>query len=251
MKISVITVSFNSVSTIERCIHSVKSQTYKNVEYIIVDGQSQDGTVEIVNRHKNFVDIFISEQDAGIYDAMNKGIALSTGDVIAFLNSDDIYAGNWVLSEVADAFSVSELDAVFGNLSYFNFSSPHKVTRVYRSPKNPPSALSWGIMPAHPTLFLSRKIFANFGVFDSSFKIAGDFDLIARIFKSNTLRYKNLHKVMVKMQLGGVSTAGIRSTILLNKEIYRSCRNNLISTSYLKLCSRYFKKVLEYFYLNK
>ncbi|MCF8196366.1 MAG: glycosyltransferase [Polynucleobacter sp.] len=246
MKISVITVSFNSASTIERCIQSVKSQTYKNVEYIIIDGQSQDGTVEIVNRCKNFVDIFISEQDAGIYDAMNKGIALATGDIIAFLNSDDIYAGTWVLSEVASSFSDSELDAIFGDLSYFNIAHPNKVTRVYRSPDNPSSALSWGIIPAHPTLFLRREIFASFGVFDSSFKIAGDFDLMAKIFRSNSLRYKNLHKVMVKMQLGGISTAGMRSTILLNQEIYRSCCNNLIHTNYLKLCARYLKKILEF-----
>ena len=246
MKITIITVAYNSASTIERSIESVESQDYQNIEHIIVDGGSQDATIEIVNRHKNSIVTFISEPDKGIYDAMNKGIGLATGDVVAFLNSDDIYAGPWVISEVVDYFSRSELDALFGNLSYFYSPTPDKVNRVYRSPDDVSKALSWGIMPAHPTLFLRKEVFSRFGTFNPNYKIAGDFDLIARIFNSNTLRYKNLKKIMVRMQLGGISTAGIGNTILLNQEIYRSCRDNLISTNYVKLYARYIKKIFEY-----
>jgi glycosyltransferase involved in cell wall biosynthesis len=249
MKISIITVVFNSASTIARSIESVKSQKYRDIEHIVIDGGSHDGTVEIVKRHKNSIANFISEQDDGIYDAMNKGIALATGDVVAFLNADDVYAGSWVLSEVADHFSKLGLDAAFGDLSYFEVSRPNKVHRVYRSPNDVGQSLSWGIIPAHPTLFLRRELFSRFGLFNPEYRIAGDFDLIARMFKLNTLRYKNLNKVMVKMQLGGVSTAGINSTILLNQEIHRSCCSNEIRTNYAKLYARYPKKILEYFSL--
>jgi glycosyltransferase involved in cell wall biosynthesis len=182
---------------------------------------------------------------------MNKGVAFAKGDVIAFLNADDMYAGTWVLSEVVEHFTSLGLDAVFGNLSYFHPNKIHQVRRVYRSPNNVCETLSWGLMPAHPTLFLSKEIFVRYGVFDSNYKIAGDFDFIARAFRSNTLRYKNLNKVMVNMQLGGVSTAGIKNTILLNNEIYRSCCKYLIRTNYFKLYARYPRKLLELIHLTR
>ena len=178
---------------------------------------------------------------------MNKGIDVASGDIITFLNSDDLYDGPWVLADVANHFANQSLDALYGNLVYFNASKPNLVARFYRSPNNVYKALSWGLIPAHPTLFIRKKMFQCYGKFNPEFKIAGDFDLIARFFKSKNLRYKNLNKVMVRMQLGGISTAGIHSTVLLNKEIFRSCQDNLIKTNHIKLYTRYFKKILEFF----
>ena len=246
MKVSIITVAYNASSTIERTINSVKMQIYKNIEYIVVDGGSKDGTIDIINKYRDFVSTFISEPDAGIYDAMNKGLSISTGDIVAFLNADDMYAYDSVVSEVVNKFKDRNLDAVFGDLSYFECNKLDRIVRVYRSPSNVVEKLPFGVMPAHPTLFLAKNILLKFGYFNHEYKIAGDFDLIARIFKSNLIEYEKINKIMVKMQMGGVSTAGIKSTLQLNREIYKSCKSNAIKTNYVKLYSRYLSKLKEY-----
>ncbi len=247
--VTIITVSYNSENTIRRAIESVKNQTYKNIEYIVIDGNSNDLTMNIIKKYA-FISKIVSEKDKGIYDAMNKGLALANGDMIAFLNSDDHYIKENVVQKVVDNFLAYQVDAVFGDVGYF---LPHKQAKLFRrySSRNFSSdKLKNGLMPAHPSLFIRKKIFNIYGVFDSNFRIAGDFEFIARIFKNNAIAYRYLPEIIVMMQLGGASTQGLRSTILLNKEIMFACKKNGIKTSWFNLLSRYPRKLIEFFYLK-
>lgn len=248
MKISIITVVFNGEATIARAMESVLSQKNVEIEYIVIDGQSNDKTLEVIALYEKQVTHLISEKDEGIYDAMNKGIKLATGDVIGFLNADDFYTNSLVLAEVMTEFVDPMVEAVYGDLEYFRASRPTKVVRTYRSNQFHPAQLKRGLMPAHPTLFLRKNVYERFGLFDSSYKIAGDFEFIVRIFKDESLGFRYIPQKMVRMQMGGISTMGLSSTILLLNENIRACCNNGISTNYLFLLSRYPRKLLEYFF---
>ena len=246
MKLSIITASFNAVSTIEGTIQSVASQTYENVEHIVVDGVSTDGTLDVIGRHRDKLAKVVSEPDCGIYDAMNKGIALSTGDVIGFLNADDVYSDHDVLSKVAKTIALESLDALFGDAEFFTATNPGHTVRRFRSASFAPERIAWGWMPAHPTLFLRSTVFQRFGLFRIDYRIAGDFELVARIFHGNTLKYRYLPDVLVRMRTGGVSTGGWRNTLTLNREVLRACRENGISTNLLMVLSKYPAKLLEF-----
>jgi glycosyltransferase involved in cell wall biosynthesis len=250
MKISIITVVLNGVTTIERTLDSIADQrTYHaDIEHILIDGGSTDGTLELLHQRRNQIEILMSEPDNGLYDAMNKGIRLATGDIIGILNADDHYANRQVLSDVNQIFQSQDVDAVFGDLEYFNPKHHTVATRLYRSAHFKPEKLSRGLMPAHPTLFLRKSVYDRFGLFKPEYKIAGDFDFIARIFKNGDLKYTYVPRILIRMQSGGVSTRGLKSTILLNKEILRSCHENQIPTNFFKLLLRYPKKLLEYVY---
>ena len=247
-RLSLITVCYNSVSTIERTLKSVANQNYSFVEHIVIDGASNDGTLNILQEYQKGLAYVISESDHGIYDAMNKGIKKATGDIIGILNADDVYANQSVLSKVAIEFENPTVDAVFGDLEYFRGNNPSKVIRTYRSKNFSSKKIALGIMPAHPTLFLRRSVYEKFGLFDRTYKIGGDFEFIARIFKDGMLNFRYLPEVMVKMQIGGASTNGLFSNIVLLQENFRACRQNGIATNYLKLILRYPKKLLEYFH---
>lgn len=244
---SVITVCFNSVSTIEDTLKSVASQTWPSVEHIVIDGGSSDGTQEQIKKHADRLSQFISEPDAGIYDAMNKGVAIATGDVVCFLNSDDAYAREDVLGTVASLMGDKELDAVYGDVVYFRTRRPEKSIRRYNSATFRPGRLSFGLMPAHPALFLRREVFSRIGEFRRDYKIAGDFDFVARAFQQG-LSNAYIPQVLVRMRIGGISTAGWKSRVLLNQEILRACRENGIKTNILKLSARYPLKILELYF---
>jgi len=246
MKISIITVAYNSASTIADTLESVASQTYGNIEHIIIDGLSTDGTRDIVERCGGHIAKFISESDQGIYDAMNKGLALATGEVICFLNADDVYADENVISKIVGVMENEVLDALFGDVEFFRPGSPDRRFRLYRSRKFTPRRISRGWMPAHPSLFIRKQVFDRFGYFNSNYQIAGDFEFVARVFRSDTLKYNYLPEVMVRMRTGGVSTSGWRNTLLLNREVLRACRQNGIPTNILLILSRYPEKLLEF-----
>lgn len=247
MKISIITVCYNSAATLEKTILSVAAQTYADKEHLIVDGASTDETMSIVRSHSSIACV-ISEPDQGIYDALNKGILLASGDVIGILNADDVYAHDNVLEHVAQAFLAGDLDAVFADITFFNKEQPDKVIRRFSSKDFSPSRIAWGWMPAHPSLFIKRHVYQQVGLFKTNYKIAGDYEFVARAFGSNKLRYKYLPEVFVKMRAGGVSTGGWQNTILLNQEVLRACRENGLKTNIFKILSKYPLKLLEKFF---
>lgn len=245
MKVSVITVCLNGAKTIEGTFKSIGAQSYKDVEHIVIDGASTDGTVEIISRFQNKIAKFVSESDEGIYDAMNKGLRLASGDIIGLLNADDIYADETVLERVIGKIQRNKLDAVYGDVEYFSQFDVDRAVRRFNSANFSPDAIADGWMPAHPTLFLRREVYEKFGEFRSDYRIAGDFEFISRIFRDGSLRYAYLPEVLVNMRLGGVSTRGLQSLLLHNREVLRACRENKIPTSMLRILSKYPRKVME------
>ncbi len=246
MKISIITAVRNAESTIGSALESVHRQSYPDVEHIVVDGLSTDRTMDIVRQYSGRLARVVSERDAGIYDAFNKGLKLATGDVVGFLNADDVYTAPDILQAVHDAFQRTQAGAVFGDVEFVRPEDPGRVVRHYSSRQFSAKRLRFGWMPAHPSLFLKRRLFEQFGGFDPSYRIAGDFELVARLFGRERIDFEYLPRVFVRMHTGGASTRGIKSTLIINREILRACRHNGISTNMALLWSRFPAKLMEY-----
>jgi glycosyltransferase involved in cell wall biosynthesis len=245
MKVSIITVVYNNQSTIDYAIQSVLSQDYHNIEYIIVDGNSTDGTVKKIQNHKESVNQFISEPDKGIYDAMNKGVKLATGDIIGILNSDDFYANENIISEVVNEFQNKKVDLVFGDIVFVKPENLDKITRYYSSANFYPKKFAWGWMPAHPSCFLKREVYEKYGNFKIDYKIAADYEILTRFMAKYGISYSYIPKVFVKMRTGGVSSANLKSNWILNQEIVRACRENGIETNMAKVLLKYFTKIFQ------
>ncbi len=245
MKISVITVCYNSARSLELSLQSVAEQDWSAVEHIVIDGASTDGTKEILERFRSRLAYLVSEPDNGIYDAMNKGLMYATGDIVCFLNADDQYACANVLSKVASQMEDHNLDALMGDVSFFHKRNSQRIVRRYRSERFRPSRLAWGWMPAHPALFLRKEVVRRVGLFKTDYRIAGDFEFIVRAFHGHALRYRHFPEVLVNMQTGGLSTSGLRAKIRLNQEVLRACRENGLQTNMLKILSKYPAKILE------
>lgn len=218
MKISIITVCYNSSATIEDTLQSIASQKNVVVEHILIDGASTDGTVEIIKKHAS-VTTLVSEQDKGIYDAMNKGIAMATGEVIGALNADDFYANENVLEEVAQIFMDSDIEACFGDLVYVAQENTNKIVRYWKSREYVSGLFKSGWMPAHPTFFVRKSVYKRLGGFDLNYKIAADFELLFRFIEQNKIKTKYLPKVLVKMRLGGTTNKNLSNILMQNKEI--------------------------------
>jgi len=246
IKISVITVCYNAKATLEDTLRSVQEQSYNNIEHILIDGASSDGTVDIIRKNERRLAYWISEPDQGIYDAMNKGIQQATGDLIGFLNADDIFENNMVLGWIAEAFSERDINACYGDLVYVNRADSTRIVRYYRSKHFTPARIAYGVMPAHPTLYLTKDIFKKFGLFRTDYRIAADFEFIARIFGKQMIKFHYIPKVLIKMRTGGVSTRNIKSNFIINQEIVRACFENNIPTSLFKVYLKYFKKIFEF-----
>jgi len=247
MKVSIITVCFNSADHIEDAIQSVAAQDHEDIEHLVIDGGSTDGTVDILKSYDQQISYWISEADRGIYDAMNKGIAVASGEVVGILNSDDFYFDETIISQVALAFEDPQLDAVYGDLIFVDPCNLKKTVRTYSSAKWNPERFARGYMPAHPTFFVRRKYYEEYGLFEIDYKIAADYEMLIRLLYVYKLTYKYLPLTMVKMRKGGVSSNGFKSNILLNKEIVRACLKHGIKTSALKIYPKYFNKVFELF----
>ncbi len=245
MKLSIITVVYNNVSTIEFAINSVLSQDYSDVEYIIIDGQSTDGTIEKIAPYEEHVAHFISEPDQGIYDAMNKGLSRVTGDVIGILNSDDFYANNTILTQVAQTFQKTSVDLVFGDIIFVQPENLNKITRYYSSANFHPDKFAWGWMPAHPSCFLRRDVYEKYGYFKTDYQIAADYELLTRFMVKHNVSYQYLPMVFVKMRTGGISGRNLKSNWILNQEIVRACRENGIQTNMTKVMLKYFTKIFQ------
>jgi len=246
MKVSIITVCFNSEKTIEDTLKSIQSQTYSDIEYIVIDGQSKDRTNDIVKKYSDIVSIHLSEKDNGLYDAMNKGLQAATGDIIGILNSDDFFFDDDVISTVVE--NIKYVDAVYADVAFYNPDNLNNIVRYYSSKTFSKSKLGMGLMPAHPSLYVKRARYQQVGFYNTKYKIAADFDIIVRLFNLPGFTSSYIPKVFVKMRLGGVSTAGFKSNILLNKEIMQSCRDAGIQTSWLKILSKYPRKLLGFIF---
>lgn len=246
MKISIITVSYNSAATIAETLKSVATQTHNAVEHIVIDGASKDDTLAVVREHGRHVANIQSEPDRGIYDAMNKGVGLASGEIVGLLNADDHYAHHQVLATVAQTFHDPSIDLVLGDVAFFRPGRPERLIRRYSAKKFEPKRLAWGWMPPHPGLFARRDVYQRVGPFRIDYRIAGDFEWIVRAFGLRPIQYKHLPEILVHMRTGGISTGGWRNTLLLNKEVMRACRENGLSTNWAKLLSRYPAKILEF-----
>ncbi|GAB5447983.1 glycosyltransferase family 2 protein [Gymnodinialimonas sp.] len=238
--------AYNSEATIARSVQSFLDQDHPDKELLVADGASRDRTVAIVSDMADGAVSVVSEPDAGIYDAINKGIGRATGNIVGLLHSNDVFSNRSILSRIASAFDGSDLDAVYADVEFFPANDFGKSIRRYRSGKFSPGVLGHGVMPAHPTLFLRRNVFERFGMYDTSYKIAGDFEFVARIFKDNDLKYQYFDEVWTRMQAGGASTAGIRAKIALNTETLRACRDLGIDSSFSKLMVKYLRKLPEF-----
>ena len=231
MKISIITISYNNCTELKYAIESVLSQSYSDIEYIIIDGLSSDGTQAMINFYGDHIDTFISEPDKGIYDALNKGVRLATGDLIGFLHSDDIYAHENVLKQVVDTASLVKSEALYGDLLYVNKQDTSIVTRHWKSGEYNKSLLKRGWMPPHPTLFLSPAIYEkarmpNGEYFDSSLSIAADYDFMMRILNKHDIKPTYLPEVLVKMRVGGASNRNLKAIINKSREDMLVMRRN-------------------------
>jgi glycosyltransferase involved in cell wall biosynthesis len=246
-KISLITVTYNAESYLEQCIQSVLSQTYPHFEYIIIDGGSTDSTLEIINTYKPYVTAFISEPDNGIYDAMNKGVSLSKGEIIGMLNADDFFPTDDILASIAAAFEEESTQIVYGNLWYVHPKSTNKVIRKWISKDFTPSLLQFGWMPPHPTFYVRKELFERYGGYDLSFKSASDYEFMLRLMHKFKLRSKYIDKLLVVMRTGGVSNRSVRNRLWANWNDFRAMKANGLGWPLLAVVLKPLRKISQYF----
>ncbi len=226
IKVSIITAVRNNCANIEQCIKSVQSQTYQDIEHIIIDGDSTDGTKDIIRAHKNKSSRWISEPDKSIYDALNKGINLASGDIIGFLHSDDLFDNPSVIEKIAAKFLQTNCDAVYGDLLYVSKTDPAKVIRYWKSSPFDVKKFRQGWMPAHPTLFMRKAVYDHYGLFDLQYKIASDYDLMLRTVGSGELSCEYLPEIITRMRLGGASNKSLKNIWRKSYEDLQALRKN-------------------------
>lgn len=251
MKVSIITVTYNSENTIEDTIKSVINQTYDNIEYIIIDGGSRDGTLRIISKYEDRIAKVISEPDNGIYDAMNKGIKLASGDVVGLINSDDFYASRDIIDLVIKKFREKEVDTVYGDLIYIDFDNPDKVVRYWKAGRFRRGIFREGWHPPHPTFFVKRKIYEKYGFFRTELKIAADYELMLRFLEKYEVSTYYIPKVMVKMRVGGKSNRNLVNILRANYECYKAWRLNGMAPPPMLIFNKVLRKVPQFFIREK
>lgn len=244
LKISLITVTLNAENSIGRCIESVIAQNFDNVEYIIIDGGSADNTVKVINKYKDHIDLFITEPDKGIYDAINKGIRNANGSIVGILNSDDFFAGNDILSSVASLFELQNSDIVYGNLDYVNREGD--IVRAWRSGGYKSGIFNWGWMPPHPTFYCKKNLYEHLGYYSLEYGTAADYELMIRFMHLNQLKISYLDKTMVKMSIGGVSNQHYINRIKAWRHDCRAMRNNGINFPLATIIFKPARKIFQF-----
>ncbi|NII24073.1 glycosyltransferase [Pseudoflavitalea sp. X16] len=245
MKITIITATYNSASTVRDTLESVSQQQYQPVEHIIVDGLSKDGTLDIVRTYPHVARV-VSEKDKGIYDAMNKGLQLATGEVVGILNSDDFYNDRDVLSQVMEAFKDPAVDVVYGDLQYVKQNDIQTVTRYWKSGKYKKRYFYYGWMPPHPTFFVRRNIYEAIGLFNTDLRSAADYEMMLRIMVRHNARAHYIPKVLVKMRAGGVSNASIKNRLRANQEDRKAWAMNELKPFFFTTWLKPVRKVIQF-----
>ncbi len=246
MKISIITVTYNSEKTIKDTLASIANQTFKNIEHIIIDGKSTDNTINIIKKSNHNV-VLISEPDNGIYDAMNKGIKIASGDIIGILNSDDLYFDNNIINMVVNEFIIdNELNILYGDLVYVKQYNTSKIVRNWITCDFYNNYFENGNVPPHPSLFLRNKVYEVAGLFNSQFNFASDYEFMLRIFKKHSFKKKYINHFFVKMRLGGATNKSIKNIYLGNIEILKSWFINDLKIPLLLFPKRFFKKLSQF-----
>lgn len=240
-KISIITVAYNAAQSIEHCIRSVIEQDYPEIEHIVIDGGSTDGTLDILDKYRKNIAVLVSEPDRGIYDAMNKGIALATGDVVGTLNADDRLASTDIISSVTTLFAIKNADIVYGNLVYVNQNQ--KTVRVWNAGKYFPGVYNWGWMSPHPTFYCRRELFEMWGLYSLNYGSAADYELMLRFMHQHTPRVEYLNKVMVKMLPGGVSNKNISNHVKAWRNDFRAMQECGIRSPLLTIILKPLRKI--------
>ena len=251
MKVTIITITYNSAATLEDTLRSVVNQDYPNIEYLIIDGKSKDNTLQIVDKYKDKITKVVSEKDKGLYDALNKGIALATGDIVGMLHSDDLYESNHVVSDIVKTFEKNpSADGVYADLVFVERNDINKVTRTWESGDYEEGDFLSGWMPPHPTFFVRKECYERFGGFNTSLRLSADYELMLRMIHKNKIKLAYLPKVVVKMRMGGVSNVSLFVRLKANIEDKMAWKLNgmkpKLFTRFLKPASKimqYFKKV--------
>ena len=246
MKITLLTPAYKSAATLRDTLESIAAQNYPDLEYIIIDGDSKDGTAEIVAEYPHLVSVFISEPDDGIYDAMNKGLKLATGDIIGILNADDFYAQNNILKKVKAAFTQHQTDTLYGDLQYVHHQHTSKVIRHWRAGNFQPSKFLYGWMPPHPTFFVRRQCYQKLGHFDSSLRTSADYELMLRFLYKHRCSTHYLPEVLVRMRTGGQSNASLRHRIRANREDAMAWRKNKLKPYFFTTWLKPLRKISQY-----
>ncbi|GAB3888539.1 glycosyltransferase family 2 protein [Spirosoma agri] len=246
MRVSIITVVFNGAEHVRDCIESILNQTYSDIEYIIVDGKSTDGTVDIVRSYGTKIAQFVSEPDKGLYDAMNKGIQMATGEVIGLLNADDFYRHNRVIENMVATFERTDSDAVYGDMIYVDRSDTQKLTRYWRSGWYTENAFLWGWMPGHLSFFAKRWLYEQYGVFRLDMKSAADYELMLRFIHKNKAKLTYMDEVTIVMRAGGISNSSLKNRIRANKEDRVAWELNGLTPYFFTLWLKPLRKLSQY-----
>ncbi|MCT4645021.1 MAG: glycosyltransferase [Carboxylicivirga sp.] len=246
-KVSIITVSYNCEKTLLDTINSVSNQTVRNaIEYIIIDGQSTDATLDIIKENEHLIDHWISDKDNGIYDAMNKGLQCAQGEWVGFLHADDLFHNNNVIESIINEINNSDFNCLYGNLNYIQEEPPHKIVRHWKSQAFSDKLLKRGWMPPHPTVYLKRSHLKELGLFNTNYIIAADYDYMLRTFSHENTQSTFLDQVLIDMRLGGVSNNSLKNIIQKSKEDYKALKSNKVGGLYA-LFIKNFSKLIQFF----
>lgn len=245
MKVSIITAVFNNASTIAHCIESVLAQTYGDIEHIVVDGGSVDGTVNIIRKYEGKISKWVSEPDDGTYHALNKGIGMATGDIIGILHSDDIFAHDRVVEKVVSG--MADFEGCYGDLTYVSRDNPRRIVRYWKSRPYVNGLFKKGWMPPHPTLFVKRNIYDRFGLFNTDFRIAADYELMLRFIEREKISTCYIPEVLVKMRMGGASNRSLRNLLLKTSEDYKAWKTTGLKRKYYTIPLKIISKMPQFF----
>lgn len=243
MKVSIITVTYNSAKTLQRTLDSVQEQTYGNIEHILVDGDSTDGTLDIIKANEQHIARYVSEPDEGIYDAINKGIKMATGSIIGILNSDDVLSNEFVIEQIVRNLRRQKADIAYGDLVYVDRKDGDRIVRYWRSNKFKRRQLYFGWMPPHPTMYVRRQVYEDCGLYSTALRISADYDFMLRVLRHDKYKKVYIPQVLVRMAMGGISNRNIRTMWLKSREDYRVLRFNDVGGLITLVCKNLRKLV--------